>query len=281
MDPSGAILHRLSDISTSRRLSSEHLRPVNKLDSIPSSPQVQYGRFRIPDGALELTKWVAMALMTVDHINKYLFAEASPLAFDVGRMAMPLFVLVLAYNLARPSSNIDSSVYLRTARRLASFGTISSIPFIKLGGLIDDWYPFNIFFTLLVITTVTGLIQQSHVSNARVPAVLTALAAFAIGGGLVEFWWPAVGLGVGAWIYFRSGNLLGLLTGVASCASLSWINGNHWALAAFPTLFILSKVDIDLPRSRWFFYGYYPFHLVMLLLVRIPMQKAGYVFWHT
>ncbi|KAF3192125.1 hypothetical protein TWF106_007578 [Orbilia oligospora] len=283
MDPSVTILRNFNSIQKSRRLSSGHLRPVENSKVIGSLPRVKVltGPLKIPDGSLELTKWIAMTIMTADHINKYLFAEALPLAFEVGRIVMPLFVLAFAYNLARPSSNLDASAYLRTARRLAFFGIISSVPSIKLGGLVDDWYPLNILFTLLVITTVTGLIEQSRASKVRIPALLSALVVFVLGGGLVEFWWPAVGLGVGAWVYFRSGNLLGLFTAAASCASLSWINGNHWALAAFPTFFILSKFNLEIPRSRWFFYVYYPVHLLILLLARIPMERAGYVFWYT
>ncbi|KAK6352129.1 hypothetical protein TWF730_008960 [Orbilia blumenaviensis] len=282
MDPTGTIFRRLSAIHAWRSPHSKRLRPVDKSDAMPPPPSKKsHELFRISDGALELTKWIAMVIMTADHINKYLFDESLPFIFEFGRTAMPLFVFVLTYNLARPSSNINGGAYLRTARRLALCGLISSVPYSKLGGLLDDWYPLNIFFTLLVITTVAGLIEQSRTGKVRVPAVLTALAAFVMGGGLVEFWWPAVGLGVGAWIYFRSGNLLGLLTSVASCASLRWVNGNHWALAAFPILFILSRLNVQMPRLRWFFYAYYPVHLMVLLLVRIPMERAGYVFWYT
>ncbi|KAK6523390.1 hypothetical protein TWF281_001370 [Arthrobotrys megalospora] len=282
MDPSSTIIRRYGAVHIWRSLSSKRVRQVEKLETTPPLPRERREHFIISDGALELTKWIAMVIMTADHVNKYLFDESLPFLFEIGRIAMPLFVLVLAYNLARQSSN-SNGAYLRTARRLSLCGTISSIPYMKLGvgGLLDDWYPLNIFFTLLVITTVTGLMEQSRTSKVRVPAALTALTAFFMGGGLVEFWWPAVGLGVGAWIYFRSGRLVGLLMALGSCGSLHWVNGNDWALAAFPILFILSRVDLQMPRLRWFFYAYYPAHLFVLLLIRIPMTKAGYVYWYT
>ena len=34
-----------------------------------------------------------------------------------------------------------------------------------------------------------------------------------------------------------------------------------------------------LPRLRWAFYAYYPLHLAALWLIRIPMSKAGYLFF--
>jgi hypothetical protein len=43
--------------------------------------------------------------------NKYLFNETLLFLFEAGRVAMPLFVFVLAYNLARPGI-YESGPYL-------------------------------------------------------------------------------------------------------------------------------------------------------------------------
>ena len=56
----------------------------------------------LSSGAVEILKWTAAALMVGDHINKYLLHGSEPLLFDAGRLAMPLFAIVLGYNLARP-----------------------------------------------------------------------------------------------------------------------------------------------------------------------------------
>ncbi len=75
-------------------------------------------RLVIANGTIEALKWVALLLMTADHVNKYLFNETLPFLFEAGRIAMPLFVFVLAYNLARPSVS-ESGAYQRTMIRLA------------------------------------------------------------------------------------------------------------------------------------------------------------------
>lgn len=49
---------------------------------------------------IEAFKWLALALMTLDHVNKYLFSDNLPAAFQLGRLLMPLFTFVLSYNLA-------------------------------------------------------------------------------------------------------------------------------------------------------------------------------------
>ena len=77
--------------------------------------------------------------MTGDHINKYLFNETLPFLFETGRMAMPLFVFVLAYNLARPGI-YESGAYLRIMTRLTIFGLRASPAFIALGGLLEGTF---------------------------------------------------------------------------------------------------------------------------------------------
>ncbi|MCY1307813.1 hypothetical protein D9M71_703460 [compost metagenome] len=56
-------------------------------------------------------------------------------------------------------------------------------------------------------------------------------------------------------------------------------NGNSWALAAFPLVLGASRLDLSLPQLRWVFYAYDPLSLVALLLIRIPMGNAGYLFF--
>lgn len=59
-------------------------------------------RLFVADGTVEGLKWLGLLLMTGDHVNKYLFNGTLPFLFEAGRLAMPIFVFVLAFNLARP-----------------------------------------------------------------------------------------------------------------------------------------------------------------------------------
>lgn len=238
--------------------------------------QAPASRICFSDGALELIKWVALALMTGDHINKYLFNGTQPYLFEAGRMAMPLFVIVLAYNLARPTVVTDGA-YRRTLFRLSVVGLVSSIPFIMLGSLINGWYPLNILFTLFITTSVIALIERAQAGSFA--CGVSAVFVFVAGGGLVEFWWPAVALGVAGWSYFRTGSHLALIAALIACVSLYFINGNLWAMAALPLVLAVRSTKLPIPRFRWAFYVYYPLHLVALLLIRIPMAKAGYMFF--
>jgi hypothetical protein len=228
--------------------------------------------FKLSDGAVEGLKWFALVLMTVDHVNKYLFNATLPVAFEAGRLCLPLFVILLAFNLARPWA-IERSAHRRTMKRLAVFGTVASVPFIALGGLLVAW-PLNVLFTLLVITATIYLIELGSVAGLSLAAVV-----FLVGGALVEYWWVAVALGVASWWYFKRPSWMAAAAVVLSCGSLWFINGNWWALAALPLVQIATCFDPRVPRLRWVFYSYYPLHLAVLWLIRIPMSKAGYLFF--
>ena len=213
---------------------------------------------RIESGTLEGLKWLGLVLMTVDHVNKYLLHDALPALFDAGRLALPIFSFVLAYNLARPTS-LSNGVYGRVARRLALAGVLASIPFIGLGGLVWEWWPLNILFMLLVSTGVMALLERGGVLRGLAAAVL-----FVLGGAMVEFWWLAIVMTLAAWRYTRRPSWTSLIVWVAATASLYVINRNLWALAALPLIFLAPQLSIGVPRVRHVFYVFYPLHLLVL-----------------
>jgi hypothetical protein len=221
-------------------------------------------------GATEALKVLAVVLMTIDHVDKYLFNGMDAASFAAGRLAMPLFAAILAHHLARPDA-LQNGVYRRVAIRLAATGLVASIPFVALGGLYAGWWPLNILWTLFVsVLTIAAL-------DAR--RLFLALAVAILGGAMVEFWWPAIAATVGFWAYFRRPGWLLLLLVLGSLCALYPINGNFWALGALPVIWVAQFGPARFPRLRWAFYAYYPLHLGALWLIRIPMSNAGYLFF--
>lgn len=219
-------------------------------------------RLVIPDGSLEALKWLALVLMTLDHVNKYLLHDAVPAIFDAGRIVMPLFAIVLAYNLARPGT-AQSGAYQRVIARLAIAGAIATLPFVALGGLGWGWWPLNIMATLLVATVAIALVDHDGTLQ-RVAAGLLLI----VGGLFVEFWWPALAVLMAAWWYSRRPTWPALLLGTVGLASLQLVNHNAWALAALPLVVLASRIDFKVPKVRWVFYAYYPAHLAVIWFVR-------------
>jgi hypothetical protein len=220
-----------------------------------SPPAVQ-----IQDGTLECLKWLAIVLMTLDHFNKYILHESSAVLFDLGRIAMPLFAFMLAYNLARPGT-FGRGTYQRAMKRLALFGTVAIPVCIALGGLLLGWWPLNILFMLLTTVATLFLIEQEKKASAAF--------VFIVGGFMVEFWWPAIGFAVATWYYCKRPSWVALVIAIGCCAALAPINSNSYALIALPLIYAATKLPITLPRSKWYvFYAYYPAHLAVILLIR-------------
>lgn len=230
-------------------------------------------RMVVKNGTLESLKWLALVLMTGDHVNKYLFNGTIDWLYCAGRVALPLFVFVLAYNLARPGV-LASGVHFRTLKRLLVFGAIATVPFCALGGLYEGWWPLNIMFTLAVITFSLYLIENETPKSYVYAGMIVLIA-----GSSVEFWWPAIIFGLAVWWYCKSASWLPLALAVVSLLGLGFGNGNAWALLAVPIILAASHLDLRLPRIRWAFYTFYPLHLAALWVIRIPMAKAGYLFF--
>jgi hypothetical protein len=241
--------------------------------ALPAGAAPALPRLAVADGTVEALKWIALILMTGDHVNKYLFNATLPLLFEAGRLTLPIFVFVLGYNLARPGT-LERGVYGRTMLRLALFGALASVPFVALGGLYAHWWPLNVLFMLLVVAATAYFVDLGGKRHLALAAVV-----FVVGGSSVEYWWPGVAFGLAVWSYARRPSWTAVVIAILACAALRFINGNLWALAALPVLCLATRIDFRVPRLRWAFYAYYPLHLAALWLIRIPMSKAGYLFF--
>ena len=219
-------------------------------------------RLELANGSLETLKWLALLLMFGDHINKYLLQDAVPALFDAGRVVMPIFAVVLGYNLARPGT-LASGVYPRALARLTIVSAVSSVPFIALGGLGWGWWPLNVMAALDLVVAALWLFELGGAAR-----VSSGVALLAIGGLFVEFWWAILTIAVAAWLYARRPRWSALGLAAIGFAGLHLVNRNEWALAALPLIALASCVDLSVPRVRWAFYAFYPLHLAVIWAVR-------------
>ena len=115
---------------------------------------MKFARLHIPDGTLEALKWLALALMVLDHVDKWIWDGRLPGAFEAGRVVAPTFAFILAYNLARPGA-VEGISVRRVALRLALSGLLATPAYMALT---KSWWPLNIMFTLLAsVAIVHGL----------------------------------------------------------------------------------------------------------------------------
>lgn len=225
-------------------------------------------RFLIADGTLEALKWLALTLMIADHVNKYLYKEQLPVIFQLARIVMPTFGFVLVYNLSRPGA-LERGVFGRVASRLTAFGALSVPICTMLNATVAPhytWWPINILFTLLLVTAIIYLIERGGIPRKLIAGVL-----FVIASPFLEYAWMGVLTCLGAWYFCRRPTYKSLFGWFLGALTLTTINGNAWALLALPLLLTVSKLHIDLPRSKWLFYAVYPIHLFLILAYsRLP-----------
>ncbi|HHI71499.1 MAG TPA: conjugal transfer protein TraX [Rhodobacteraceae bacterium] len=205
-------------------------------------------------------KWLALIAMTCDHVNKVLLGRSLPLLSDFGRLALPLFVFVLACNLSRPGI-LERGAYGRIMRRLLFFGGLATLFYIADGFVMAfGWWPLNVMFTLLVLTAMLFCFETGRDWRGSM--------LFSLGGLLGEYWWPALLLGLSIWAYRQNPSWWGILSAALALAGIDWINGGQWTLLSVPAAALLCAAGPDLPRLKSVFYWYYPLHLSLLWVIR-------------
>lgn len=208
------------------------------------------------DGTLTALKWLALALMTIGHVDWFLYGSTLGVHHTIGRLVFPITGFVVGYNLARPTVSIYT--LQRVFFRLMLWLGITMIPYSYLIQSMP-WH-LNILGTFSLAVALIWLIQRGW----WIPALL----AFLWGGMFVDYGWQGVGFIVAVWFtYSRQSTFLGPALVGFSITALEVINGNYYALWALPLLWVASYMTIPLPRNKWAFYLYYLGHLVVLAFI--------------
>jgi hypothetical protein len=216
------------------------------------------------EGALEAAKWIALVAMTFDHVNTYLLHEAQHWMYQVGRLAMPLFGIVLAAHLAGPGALERDGRAARMSRRLLTFALLAQIPFTLLRG--GPWPPtlLNTMFLLQLVVVFLRL----RAGQARAQRAV-AWIALVVCGAVVEFWWvgAAVILCTRSWLIQPCVDRA-LATGLAFVA-LCLLTMSAVPLLAPCIVWALDRWRVAVPRLRHAFYVCYPLHFAVLLALSV------------
>lgn len=197
--------------------------------------------------------------MTLDHINRVFFNQKFYLAYCAGRLAMPLFAFVFAYNLARVEP-IPSEVYIKTCKRLIVFGVLATPAYIAMNN-IEGLFPLNILFAFLVALTVLYCYEKGKA------AFPLSICLFLIGGIFIEYNWSVLLLCASFWVFCKKPSLHSILMGIAGFILLSKLNENSWGLAALPLILLATLINLKIPRWRYLFWIYYPVHMTLFCLL--------------
>lgn len=212
-------------------------------------------------------KWLAIITMTIDHVgvglintyNRMSMLDLSGLyrmSRLIGRLAFPIFVFLIVQGYQHTS---DLRKYLM---RLFIFALISEVPFDLMSSnqLVNMGHQ-NIFFTLFI--GVAGLAWLEHLERTDkiieqfLPLILAVLAAVLWN---VDYGWYGILFifGVGTLRNNKIGQtLFGVVMGTAQMVTAS--------VAFLPIWFYNGERG---RQNKWFFYLYYPAHLLLIYLLR-------------
>jgi len=216
---------------------------------------------RLTSAQQDTIKLLALVLMVFDHIAY--INELSQGWRVPGRLVMPIFSFLIAYNYLHNTRNAT-----RYALRLAIFASISQLPYMWL--FQAEIYDLNILATLLC-----GLLLIMGVDAARQlpgwlrylvnPLLIVGISAITLFNSYTLLG-PLLMLAV--YYYLRTPNLLSLF---ALATALALLNA-YWSLylgfAGLASMFIVyaaSRLDAGTLRlPKMLGYWFYPAHMVVL-----------------
>jgi len=237
---------------------------------------------------LEIAKWIALATMVADHTGMLFSDKIDSLTFrTIGRLCWPLIAWIVAVRLTLNPGRAKG--YLK---RLLIWGIITQpvywFTFLGPNGIPFFQSMLNIFMTLTLGVGIFMLMERVsnrpdmnkplQAAHALAALALLSLSVWPIG---VDYRYLAVAaIPVVAFTAQRSLPLSALAAGVmGSLANLDAFHDPRLlterlvmplvaGLIAYACLRITKP--LSLPRlPRWFFYAFYPAHMIVLLILRV------------
>jgi hypothetical protein len=222
-------------------------------------PPIQRGY----DRGRESLKWLAIATMTIDHVGVVLYPEQVLLRY-IGRLSFPLiaYLLVLGLESTRSAKNYFTRLFL--------FALISQVPFTLARG-VAPWEYLNIFFTLSIGVLFIYLYERNNYLF-LLPLVASAVLPLDFDGYGVAT--------IGCFYALRKNRRIGIILFILLNLFVFFdVPYQSLALLALPLILlhndgrflpikIGAKADYP-PWRKYFFYVYYPLHLLLLYFLKI------------
>jgi len=224
---------------------------------------------------IDFLKMFAIITMIIDHINHIIFAREYFYLTYIGRLAFPLFAFILAYNFYYNTSN--KTKYLE---RLLIFALISQ-PFYFLAVGATD---LNIFFTLgigMVCLLFFDRKKLWYLPYLILPLIWLVLSQ---GSGIlnVDYGLSGVLLIYSVGLFLKNyqtayGFLVGIFLILINLEAIT-LYSLYKVLASIlfvPVVYLSQFVKGNLRalfKYKYFFYIFYPGHLILLWLVKLVID---------
>ena len=216
---------------------------------------------------IELIKWIGVIAMTSDHIGKLFYNQIDILRM-VGRWAFPIFGFVLVYNFIYNTKN--KGKYIRRIALAAVlfesiYYTVTKVQFNNYAGL-------NIFFIYALTLSSLHLYELSFKDKNSNIKKKIFLFVFLFLSVLISPYieYHLIGLLLTISFYFSLKNnyffiLTLLLLILLNSSSTKYVLAT---LSVLPIGYLITKINVSIPRLKYFFYFYYPLHLLLFGLLK-------------
>lgn len=203
-------------------------------------------------------KWMAITLMLIDHIGAIFFPEVIEWRL-IGRLAFPLFAFQLAISFKHTRNH---SVQLRN---LLIFAILSQIPY-QLAIQPTEWTA-NIFFTLMLGYLLVMAWEMEQ--RIYIPIILVVALTFPVDYGVYGVALPFL------FYVTQSRPLLQFIAFALATVLYGFVESPYqlYALLAFvPILLVRWLPEKTLKTSKWFFYAFYPVHLLFFVVMDVLIK---------
>lgn len=201
-------------------------------------------------------KVLAMASMLVDHVGALLFPENMVLRC-IGRLSFPIFCFLLVEGFFH-----TRNVY-KYMTRLGIFALVSEIPYdLAFYGTVFEPGRQNIFFTLFIGLAVMCILEFQREWIIKILEIMLAM------------WFAEIfhtdygfkGILLICWFYLLKEHLAVKLLGGALWNFLTNVRVQYYGAAAMIPIGLYNGRKG--PGMKYFFYAFYPVHLLMLYCVQ-------------
>lgn len=214
-------------------------------------------------------KIIACITMVFDHIKYAIPITENWITLYLGRVAFPLFAFLITEGYVH-TSNLKKYI-----GRLIIFGLISQIPFMLFRTLVGEWKMLNIMFTLLLgllAITAYDKISRKYIS---IPICIVLII---LGEVLkVDYGWFGVALVFVIYLCkkqkyvlpFAYTGLLVIFFYYNKMLKFHPIYIKYFIGYLIPLIFIMLYNGKQGKKVKYFFYAFYPVHMIILYLITL------------
>ena len=200
-----------------------------------------------------MLKYIAVLCMLLDHINKILFNNEYYILTLIGRLAYPLFIYLSVYAYVYYTSS--KFLYMD---RILTFAFIAQ-PF-HMYGFDLGLAPLNILFSIFFGLCSLYLFEQKKYIYMIFPILFSLYADYSFLSIILFF---------ATYFYVKNpSNIYLIVLYAVSLASLNLFQYMYFLPVFFLLLIFYQNISFKISMNKYFFYLFYPFHFLVLGVVK-------------